>query len=109
MLGGAGIETFQLKAPIAVQGGDVLGLFPSPDTGAPACSRGVSTGGALIRSSFDQFSPFPGETVPIGVAEPTFDLNESANLVTGGHTIGQVGASPNNTCGPMAFVRADGN
>ena len=69
----------------------------------------MSSGGGLIRSpTFGVPDPFAGQTVSVGVAEPTFDLNESATLVTGGHTVGQAGGDSNAFCSG-SVVRADPN
>jgi hypothetical protein len=98
------VETF--PAGIVVQAGDILGLWiPSR---LNACVRGASSGGGgFISSAADvESDPNVGQTLSHPGARTNIDLNESANLVTASHTIGQVGGSsgPNGCLGPVVLA-----
>jgi hypothetical protein len=79
-LGTGGVETF--AANISVQGGDILGFWhPGVLDG---CVRLVAGGGEINSDIFgNPPDPSVGDTVSLPSGGPTFDLNESANLVTG--------------------------
>ena len=80
-LAGTGVETFSPPAPIAVQGGDIIGWWSPSDISN--CVRPASDGttGGLIGGN-QASDPSVGNLVSLsgGSLASQFDLNESANL-----------------------------
>jgi hypothetical protein len=77
------VATFNVKPPIAVQGGDILGVsFPDPP-GLDSCARPVTPGtGGIIQTDFGLADPNVGQTLSFNGPDEDDDVNESANLVT---------------------------
>lgn len=78
-LTGTGFETFPANIP--VHAGDILGYW-SNAFGLNNCLRPVTSGGGVIVGSGPATDPSAGDTFDLNFSDPTFDLNESANLVT---------------------------
>jgi hypothetical protein len=84
------VATFNVTPPIAVQSGDILGMwFPDQqpvEPGQPGlvdCARPVTPGaGGILATDFGVPDPNVGQTVSFGDPDDNDDLNESANLIT---------------------------
>lgn len=73
-----GVETFSPPAPIAVQGGDILGVWIP--TVLDQCLRNGVTGGGLVYGDNISSEPSVGDPVSLPNSNSTIDLNESANV-----------------------------
>jgi hypothetical protein len=78
-LAGTLVETFSPPAPIAVQGGDILGLWhPSV---LLHCTTPVPRIGGLLQQEGGGPDPSVGDTLSLFGPDTNFDLTESATFV----------------------------
>jgi hypothetical protein len=89
------VATFTNPGGIPVQGGEILGMwFPDqqpvepgvpPQGGLVGCARAAVPGnGGILATDFGVADPINGETISFGGPDINDNLNESANLQTGG-------------------------
>ena len=82
-----GVATFTPATPIAVTGGDVLGIYSTAPTSFPDCywdGPGVPASDVILALTATSGTPQPGQTLtpdgPGGESPPGFELNLAATL-----------------------------